>query len=522
MESITAKEQFDLIIVGAGAAGSVIAAKAAQAGHSVLILEAGPERKLSDLQSSQISARRLKWAGAFVEETGNHKIGHAFNSGYGTGGSALHHYAVWLRLHENDFKVRSEHGVSLDWPIEYADLKPYYDQIQEEVGISGDAKAEKWRPPGETYPMPPLPVFAQGKVVERGFNAIGQRLSPLPVAINSREYKGRAPCIYDGWCDAGCPIGALANPLVTYLPQAFNAGAQIRHQATVSRVLHDASGRKATGVEFFDSSGEMHQVLAKQVVLSAFAVQTARILLNSVSDKHPNGLSNKNDQLGRYLCTHPSHVVCGLFEEETQPYLGATAGQYLCQEQYQHKDKGEAFGSYQWLIANAVKPNDLLGLITVRPDIYGDALEPYLKTATNHFAQMNFVGEDISLADNRISLSGNKDKFSIPLAAAHHSIGSQTRNLASTALKEGHRVFEAAGSKETWNGPMVGMHIIGGTVMGDNPARSVCDSYGRCHELDNLYVAGSGVFPSTGAVNPTFTIHALALRTAECLISAGN
>ena len=520
MESISVKEKVDLLVVGAGAAGSVVAAKAAQAGQSVLILEAGPERKLSDLESSQISARRLKWGGAHVEEEGNVKIGHAFNCGYGTGGSALHHYGVWLRLHENDFKVKSEYGVGLDWPMEYKDLQPYYDQIQAEVGISGDAQAEKWRPSGKPYPLPALPVFAQGKVIEKGFNAINQSLAPTPVAINSREYNGRAPCIYDGWCDAGCPTGALANPLVTYLPQAFAAGAEIRHNATVSRVLHDSSGRKAIGVEFFDESGQVHQVFAKQVVLSAFAVQTARILLNSKSDKHPYGISNANDQIGRYLMTHPSYVVCGLFEEETHPYLGTSAGQLFCQERYEDKRKGEAFGSYQWLTANAVKPNDILGLVTVRPDIYGAALEVYLKKATKHFAQMNFVGEDIPSADNRITLSSNKDKLGIPLAATIHNIGDQTQALADLALKEGFDVFDAAGATEKWHGPTVGMHLMGGTVMGDNAARSVCDSYGRCHELDNLYVAGPGLFPSSGAVNPTFTIHALALRAAEHLINA--
>ncbi len=521
MQSIAIKEKFDVLVIGAGAAGSVIAAKAAQAGKSVLILEAGPERKLSDLESSQISARRLKWGGAHVEEEGNLKIGHGFNCGYGTGGTALHHYGVWLRLHENDFKIKSEYGIGLDWAFEYKDIQPYYDQIQTEVGISGDARAEKWRPSGKSYPMPALPVFAQGKVIEKGFTALNQSLAPTPLAINSREYKGRAPCIYDGWCDAGCPTGALANPLVTYLPQAFAAGAEIRHEATVSRVLHDSSGKKAIGVEFFDRPSEAHQVFAEQVVLSAFVVQTTRILLNSSSDKHPNGLSNTNDLVGRYLMTHPSCVICGLFEEETQPYLGPAGGQLFCQEAYAEKNKGDAFGSYQWLTANAVKPNDLLGLATVRPDIYGSALEAYLARATNHFAQMNFVGEDIPLADNRITLSSNKDKLGIPLAATVHSIGDKTQALAGLAVQEGRAVFSAAGSTETWNGPTVGMHILGGTIMGANTADSVCDSYGRCHEMDNLYIAGPSVFPSSGAVNPTFTIHALALRTAEHLLDAG-
>ena len=220
VQPIPGEDAFDLLVVGSGAAGSVMAAQAARAGKRVLILEAGPARELSDLVSSQIWARRLKWSGAPVEEEGNLNIGHAFNSGWGTGGAAKHQYAVWPRLHENDFKTQARYGKGIDWPFEYQDLQPYYDKIQAEVGLSGDAEAEKWRPPGEKYPMPPTPVFTQGRVIEKGFQALNMSAAPIPLAINSVPYKGRRACLYDGWCDAGCPIGALANPLVTYLAWA--------------------------------------------------------------------------------------------------------------------------------------------------------------------------------------------------------------------------------------------------------------------------------------------------------------
>ena len=177
------------------------------------ILEAGPKRTLNDLVSSQIWARKLKWADTSVAEAGDHKIGHAFNAGSGTGGSALHHYGVWLRMREHDFSVASDHGIGLDWPIDYATLRPHYDRVQSEIGISGDADAELGRPNGAPYPLPPLPVFAQGRVLQKGFEKAGLTTGPLPLAINSQPYKGRRACLYDGWCDAGCPIGALGNPL---------------------------------------------------------------------------------------------------------------------------------------------------------------------------------------------------------------------------------------------------------------------------------------------------------------------
>lgn len=521
MATVPALEKVDVLIVGAGAAGSVVAASAARRGKQVLVLEAGPARQLADLTSSQIWARRLKWSGAPVEEEGNLKIGHNFNAGWGTGGSALHQYAVWPRLHEVDFKVRSTYGRGLDWPLEYADLRPFYDLIQAEVGLSGDASAEKWRPPGEGYPMPPLPVFRQGQAIARGFRERGLSTAPIPLAINSQAFKGRPSCLFDGWCDAGCPIGALANPLVTYLAWARAGGAEIRHHATVGRVLHDASGRRATGVVYFDESGVQREVHASVVVLAAFAVQNARLLLASTSERHPAGLSNRNDLVGRYLLTHPANSVYGLFPGETEPHLGPTGGQLMCHDHYDDKGalKG-GFGSYQWLIANAMKPNDLLGIANTRPDIYGPALDPFMRRAARHLGNMVFVGEDIPRPENRVTLGAGRDRQGIPLARATHDITAETDAMAKHAVAEGLAIFGAAGATETWPGPRFGMHIMGGTVMGEDPAHSVTDSYGRCHELDNLYIAGPGLFPTSGAVNPTFTIHALARRTAEHILDA--
>ena len=519
MAASKSSAKVDVLVVGSGAAGSVIAAEAARAGKQVLVLEAGPARQPTDLVSSQIWARRLKWSGAPVEESGNLPVGHGFNAGWGTGGSALHHYAVWPRLHPDDFRVRSRFDRGLDWPLDYDELAPWYDRVQQAVGLSGDAQQERWRPAGKPYPMPPLPVFAQGQVIAEGFRKSGMHTAPIPMAINSIPYQGRPPCLYDGWCDAGCPIGALANPLATYLGWAVKAGARIQNHATVVRVVHDASGRVATGVEYCDAEGKRHRVDADTVVLAAFAVQTARLLLASTSDKHPRGLSNGNGLVGRYLMTHPATSIYGLFDRETQPHLGPTGGQLICHDRYDSKQRDDAFGAYQWLIANALKPNDLLGITNTRPDITGDELEAFMQKAVRHMGAMVFVGEDIAQRDNRVSLSDRRDSYGVALAHATHNVLPETEKLCEQAVAEGLDIFRAAGSAEPWAGPRFGMHIMGGTVMGRDPAESVCDAYGRLHEMDNVYVAGSGLFPSSGAVNPTFTIHALALRAADHLFS---
>ena len=510
----------EFVIVGSGAAGSSLAATLGQAGRNVVVLEAGPARSVADLVSSALWARRLKWGGSPVIEIGDKPVGHAFNAGYGTGGGALHHYAVWPRLHPEDFHMQSEHGRGLDWPISYADLRPYYDAMQAEAGISGDAVQEIWRPEGAPYPMPPSPVFAQGAAIRRGFEKLGRRTAPLPLAITTTPYAGRPACLWDGWCDAGCPIGALANPMSLHLPKAIEAGVRLINEATVLRILTSPDGARASGVEYADRAGARAIIQAKHVILAAFAIENPRLLLASKTDRHPHGLGNSSGRLGRYITSHTAGLIYGLFDDATDPHMGAFGGQLLNQDHYgktSHTDK-TAFGSYQWMIANAVKPVDLLGISTTRPDLIGDALHAFMKRAARHFATMTAVVEDLPLPDNRVRLADRADRFGVPLAEVVHNQDAASRALWKASLEDGRSVFQSAGATDVWTGPGGAMHIMGGTIMGNDPKTSVTDSYGQVHDIANLHVAGPGLFPTTGGVNPTYTAYALAKRSGEHLL----
>ena len=516
--------QVDAVIVGSGAAGSAFAARLAAGGKKVLILEAGPARGNADLVSSAIWARRLKGSGPPWLEGGENPVGHVFNAGFGVGGGALHHYGVWPRLHPEDFQLRSLHDRGLDWPFGYEELRPWYDRVQGEAGIAGDAGQERWRPPGEAYPLPPVPVFPQGAVIQRGFEKRGLHTAPLPLAVATRPFNGRAPCIWDGWCDAGCPIGALANPLSVDLPRATAHGAELRAGATVRRVLTEASGGRASGVEYVDGDGEARTVLADVVVLAAFAVQNPRLLLASATPKHPAGLANSSGLVGQFLMSHPGALIYGLFDERTDCHLGASGGQLLSQDGYAkdtHARSG-AFGSYQWMIAQAVKPNDLLGIATTRPDLFGAALDPFMQTAARQFATMTGLVEDLPVADNRLRLDPRVDAFGVPLARVTHTTHPATKKLWTALLEEGRAIFEAAGAREVWTGPQAAMHIMGGTIMGREASSSVCNGYGQTHDIPNLVIAGPGLFPTSGGVNPTFTVHALAARSAGYLLENWN
>jgi len=512
-------ENVDAVIAGSGASGSLLAAKLAQAGKKVLVLEAGPERTAADLYSSQLWARRLKWSGPRVESVGKHPIKVVFGHGWGTGGSALHHYACWFRLHPEDFEMHRNFGTGLDWPIPYDTLRPFYDRIQKEVGVSGDADQEVWRPSGEPYPMPPLKTFAQAHLIARGFEKLGLRTAPLPMAINSVEYHGRPPCAYEGWCDAGCPLLALANPLAVYLTQARDAGAEVTHHAYVTRVLASEKGDRAVAIEFFDAQGERHIQEASLVILASSTLQNPRILLNSATPRQPSGLANSSGAIGKYMMTHIAGNAFGLFKEPTENYLGVTGGQLVSQENYA-KDRLKGYlGSSQWLIANALKPNDLLGIGNARPNLFGNALHKFLATASQHLATMTFVGENLPKPDNQLVLSSKKDRFGFPLTHITHEFSSDELKCFEKGMQQGEAIMKAGGAYEAWSNGPVSMHALGGTIMGNDPASSVVNSYGQTHDLNNLFVAGPGIFPTSGAVNPTFTIHAATLRAADYILA---
>lgn len=511
-------EKVDVVVVGAGAAGSVYAAVLAEAGRSVLVLERGVERQLTELYSSQIWARRLKWGAPHVFEDGPDSIWYNFNAGHGFGGAAIHHYAVWPRFHPEDFELASRYGKGMDWPFDYDALRPWYDLVQSDVGMSGDAKQEIWRPAGEPYPLPPLLVSNHGRVLARGFERLGMHTAPIPAAILSQPYKGRPACIWDGWCDAGCPIGALANPLAVYLPRAQKAGARLQGNSHVTRVLVDKTGKRATGVEYFTKAGELVVQPAATVILCAFTVENARILLNSATSAYPNGLANRSGSLGRYLMVHPAISIFGMFDEDMQNYLGVTGGQLLCQDMYAKTgDPNGAFGSRQWEIGLMLKPNDLLGIGMSRPDIIGQALHDFMKEGARGLGSMVGVCEDLPQAENRISLASAKDSFGTSMVQVTYRTSDDGRKLWHTAASEGVALFKAAGAKDAWHSPQGGQHIMGGTIMGKDPMQSVLNGNAQSHDIPNLFVGGPGVFPTSSSVNSTFTLHAVAMRSAHYL-----
>jgi len=415
-------EKVDVVVVGAGASGSVYAAVLAKQGKRVVVLEQGPDWQLSDLISSDIWGRRVKPAGGPFLLEGKHPVSYGYQAGWGVGGAALQYFANFPRLLPNDFKIKSEHNRAHDWPIAYEDVAPYYDKVARDVGVSGDAKAEEiWRPAGQPYPMPPMKTFPSGQVWLKGFEAVGIRMVPAAVGMNSTEYKGRAACIYDGWCHVGCPIGALANPLVTYLADARKSGAEVRPLSTVTRVLTNTEGTRVTGVEYYDQKKERQVQPAGVVVLAAWAAQNPRILLNSPTDKHPEGLANSSGLVGKYMMTHFASGTLAIFDEDVENHMGTTGAQYMSYDRYGKTSHKDGFGSSFIVAGFALKTNDLGGIANARVDLFGADLHDFMIRAKRGLTRIGTFGEELPNIENRIELVSDKDEFGMPLAKIIHS-----------------------------------------------------------------------------------------------------
>jgi choline dehydrogenase-like flavoprotein len=513
-------EKVDVVIAGAGASGATFAAVLSKAGKKVVLIDNGPDWQPSDLISSDMWGRRIKPAGPPFILEGKQLAPIGYHGGWGVGGAALHWFANVPRLLPEDFRIKSLHGRAHDWPISYDDVAPWYDKVAHEIGISGDAKAEQlWRPAGRDYPMPPMKTFKNGEVWLKGFEAQGIRMVPAAVAMNSTDFKDRPACIYDGWCHVGCPIGALANPLVTYLGEARAKGAEVRPLSTVTRIVTDKAGKKATGVEYYDEAGHKHFQPAHVVITASWAAQNPRLLLNSATDKHPNGLANKSGLVGKFMMTHSTAVTNAMFDEDMEPHKGTIGAQYMSYDRYAKTSYQGAFGSTLLVVGAASKLTGLTGIANSRPDLFGPDLVTFMKRAVKGITRFTAAIEEQPKIENRVEQTSQKDQFGMPLARLVHNYDDNEAALWNAAFDEGMKIGHATGAKDVWQvrTAMPTIHLMGGTIMGTDAGNSVVNSYGQTHEIPNLYIAGPGIFPTCGASNPTYTVFALSLRAAENL-----
>jgi glucose dehydrogenase len=511
---------FDVCVIGSGVAGALAAYRLAAGGKSVVMLDSGPRFDVLDRELYEAASRHgdaWPWYAEDrdrCEESTSPRIGLNNNRVRAVGGTTLQWNAHVERLMPVDFRMRTAFGIGADWPLSYDELERWYCEAEKELGVAGE-DAPGSPPRSEPYPMPPHPLsYAEREFVIPAFQRCGVSLGMASLAINSTEYGGRPACQAYATCIPMCPNHAKYTAMSHVVKAEATGRVSVRSNCHVRR-LHLSERRSVGSVEYVDEEGSSQQEAAKVFLLAAGGVETPRLLLlSSNGGDLPNGLANGSGLVGRYYMTHPRITSRALLPSKIGPHrtgFNATMSWHL----YTQEKRPRAGGV---LLKPTVEGGPTPADLAIRSNKWGRDLMEEVKRRYGHEMGIHIQGDMLPAAENRMSLStGSVDRFGDPVPRIEMKLGREDVAALHRGAEVASRVFTEMNAQEVHGRKVnvIGNHIIGTTRMGSDPKRSVCDAWGRCHELDNLYVAGSSLFPTAGCGSPTLTIAALSLRTAD-------
>jgi choline dehydrogenase-like flavoprotein len=511
----------EVAIVGAGAAGGVLAVELARRGVRVVVLESGPRHEF---------ARRPEYVRRYLRhqnpwETSPRDLDRQTVGGplpyrldgrrvRGVGGSTLHWEGYTLRLHASDFRMRSLYGVADDWPISYADLESYYGAAERMLGVAGTDDEHLASPRSTPFPLPAFAFSHSDRLFAPACATVGVAFHHLPQARNSLAYGGRPPCRACSTC-AVCPTGAKASIDLTSIPPAEATGnARIIPEATVLRLETDPSGQASAAV-YAGRDKVARRLTARVFVVAAGAVETARLLLLSASRSFPAGLANRSGLVGKFFMTHPSIDVVGRARENVYPYrIGFSTAM---SRQFAIERDRASRGAFLLEFLNSAGPTP--ERIAGASGLSGQALRLHVHDEFGHWLGIRVYGEQLPARANAVSLApGTKDYFGSPGPHVHCGVGPYERKALDEAKDVATRILAAMGLGQIRATSLTyAAHQIGTHRMGADPRASVVDADLRTHDVPNLYLVGSGCFVTASASPPTLTIVALAIRLAEHL-----
>ncbi len=520
-------EPVDVLIIGAGASGAAMAWSLADTRMRIVCLEQGAmpnplnypstgrdweARAQSDFAISP-NQRQRPSDYPIAEPDSPIKVVN-FN---GVGGGTVLYAGHFPRFHPSDFRVKSLDGMADDWPIDYNTLAPFYAENDRMMGVAGLAGDPAY--PGDNAErMPPLPLGKSGETLAKGFNKLNWHWWPSDTAIATQPYDGRDKCINLGACLSGCAQGAKASTDITYWPHAVRAGVELRTRCRVREITVDDSGM-ATGVIYYDGHGAEHELRAHVVVLASNGVGTPRILLNSKSSAHPDGLANSSGLVGKNLMFHPYASIMGVFEEELDGYKGPHKI-FRSQEFYETDPERDFVRGYTFEIHRGQGPVAVAQAGLQRGGIpWGSGHHRAFRKLFKHTAGMVAICEDLPEEHNTVSLDPVlKDSDGIPAPKIDYTLSENSLKMMDHAIAKGTEVLRAAGAGEVFTQAPItngGWHLMGTARMGSDPKTSVVNEWGRSHDVKNLFVVDGSIFVTSAGVNPTRTIQALALYVAE-------
>jgi len=518
-------DEADVCVIGSGPAGALVAYALASRGHRVVVLEAGErfdrgedERRMEESLRPAHGPDEV-WSmepgdgrDAYTSSGDRH---YPLNAARvkGVGGSTLHWQGMVMRMHEKDFEMRTRHGVGRDWPLSYDDLRPYYALAEDEMGVAG-ADDNPYAPPrDEPFPLPAFEPSHSDTLFADACDEAGLTMHSVPNARNPEPYDDRGACVGYGTCQPVCPSGAKYSADV-HVRKAEDEGARVVDSAQVERLETDGQGDAVSAAVYTTPRGTYRQD-ADAFVLACGGVETPRLLLLSRSRDHTDGLANSSGTVGRYFTEHLFAGAGGTVEERTrQNHVG-----FVTSESHALYDGDEPTPLGTKLeFLNYAGPSPAVEAMNA--DDWGDTLLEDLRDSYGNHVAMGGLVEQVPNADNRVTLdSATTDNLGNPVPDVRWSVGESEAEAIRAANGVQREVLAALDASVEWTvgpgdtGPAY--HHMCTTRMGHHADESVVDARTRAHDVENLYVASSSVFVTAGAMNPTLTIAALALKTAD-------
>ena len=539
-------KRVNAVVIGAGAAGGIVAKELATAGLSVVLLERGKWYTANDCRKDDLRNQRTTQLGnAFGPEddgnprvlydpkTGPHTVlpseGGYQNNAACVGGGTLSYGAMAWRFMPQDFRMRSLYGAPAgssleDWPISYDDLEPYYDKAEYEIGISGDYSGSPFFGPRKRpLPMPPLPPNREFQILEPAAKRLGLHPFHIPMARNSVPYNGRGPCMRCRWCVGfACEVDAKNGTQNTVIPTALASGnCELRTECMAKEILTDDRGR-ATGVDYFDANGHLQNQPADIVIVSACAIESARLLLNSKSRLFPNGLGNQHDQVGRHLQGHHYTGAIGFFDFDTYDDIGPGAS--IAVADYNHGNSGLCGGG---MLANEFirLPIQMIERMPAGTPRWGLKHKQAMRTFYKRNIAVMGPTQPIPMADARVTLDPDvRDKGGMPVARISGNVHPHTFDIGLVQAKRAEAWLKEAGAVSTIvnaGRPTLvsgGQHQAGTCRMGIDPKGSVVNRDCQVHDVDNVFVIDGSVHVTNGGFNPALTLMAIAYMASNTLV----
>ena len=520
----------DVLIVGAGASGAAVAWSLADTRMRIVCLEQGdwmnPSNYPSNFHDWEVHGGETTAASPnYRSRDADYPVNDAdspiailnFNA---VGGSTILYSAHFPRFHPSDFRVRSLDGVADDWPVDYFDLEPFFEQNDRNMGVSGLRGDPAI--PDHSPPLPHIPLGKMGETMGRGFNRLGWHWWPSDSAIITEPYEGRGQCLNLGPCNTGCAQGAKSSVDISYWPVAQRLGVELRTNCRVSHITTDDNDM-ATGVVYYDAEGEEQHQRAEVVIMACNGVGTPRLLLNSKSARFPDGLANRSGMVGRNLMLHPWGHASGLFEKPLESHFGPQGCCILSQQFYETDPSRGFVRGYNLQVTRGSPP-----ISTARAGLatgsipWGEGHHDAFERLYDRSVHVGVCAEDLPEEHNRVILDDElKDSNGIPAPRIEYRTSENSMNMLAHGTDRAAEALEAAGAIEVHKSPfpirMAGWHLLGTARMGTDPERSVVNEWGRSHDVKNLFIVDGSVFVTSGGVNPTTTIQAVALYIADSI-----